>query len=82
MQRKTRSLLEELESMGQTRDIKHIIENRGNNVITSAINLLELMGKHFDEEKCQVLERKLLNAIRSRDQSRFSNSLRKKDAGK
>lgn len=82
MQRKTRSLLEELESMGQTRDLKHIIENRGNNVITSAINLLELIGKHYGEEKSQVLERKLLNAIKSRDQTRFSNSLRKKDADK
>lgn len=77
MQRKTRSLLEELESLGQTRDTNHIIESRAHNIITSAINLLEMINKHYDPEKAQVLERKLLGAIKSRDQSRFAKSLRK-----
>lgn len=79
MQRKTRSLLEELEALGQNRDTKHIIESRAHNIITSAINLLEMINKHYDSEKAQVLERKLLNAIKARDQSRFSNSLKKND---
>lgn len=79
MQRKTRSLLEELEALGQNRDTKHIIESRAHNIITSAINLLEMINKHYDSDKAQVLERKLLNAIKARDQSRFSNSLKKND---
>ena len=36
MQKKTRSLLEELESIGANRDVPHIIESRGNNIISSA----------------------------------------------
>jgi hypothetical protein len=77
MQKKTRSLLEELQDIGANRDIKHVIESRAHNIITSAINLLEMINKTYDSEKAQVLERKLLNAIKSKDQSRFSNSLRK-----
>lgn len=79
MQRKTRSLLEELEALGQNRDTKHLIESRAHNIITSAINLLEMISKHYDPEKAAILERKLLNAIKSRDQGRFSKSLRKTD---
>jgi len=40
MQKKTRSLLEELELIGNNRDVSHLIENRARNIITSAINLL------------------------------------------
>ncbi len=69
--------MEELEAVGQNRDTKHIIESRAHNIITSAINLLEMINKHYDSEKAQILERKLLSAIKSRDQGRFSKSLRK-----
>lgn len=79
MQRKTRSLLEELEALGENRDAKYLIESRAHNIITSAINLLEMINKHYDSEKAAILERKLLNAIKSRDQGRFSKSLRKTD---
>ncbi len=41
MQKKTKSLLEELENFGSNRDIPHIVESRGNNIITSAVNLIE-----------------------------------------
>ena len=79
MQRKTRSLLEELEAIGSNRDINHIIESRANNVIASAINLLELISKHYPGEKAEILEKKLLSSIKSKDQNRFSKSFRKKN---
>jgi hypothetical protein len=79
MQKKTRSLLEELEIVGNNRDTKHIIESRAHNIITSAINLLEMINKNYDPEKAAILERKLLNAIKARDQDRFSRSIRKND---
>lgn len=77
MQKKTRSLLEELESIGNNRDMSHVIENRAHNIITSAINLIELINKHYDKGTSEILERKLLSAIKGRDQARFSKSLRK-----
>jgi hypothetical protein len=78
MQSKTRSLLQELEALGNNRDTSHIIESRAHNIITSAINLLELINKHYPEEQAQILERKLLSAIKSKDQQRFAKSLKKK----
>lgn len=77
MQKKTRSLLEELESIGNDRDMSHVIENRAHNIITSAINLIELMNKHYDKDTSELLEKKLLSAIKGRDQARFSKSIRK-----
>ena len=77
MQKQTRSLLEELEAIGNNRDTTHIIESRGHNIITSAINLIEMINRHYTEEQAQILERKLLSAIKSKDQTRFAKSLRK-----
>jgi hypothetical protein len=79
MQKKTKSLLEELQSFGDTRDMNHIIESRASNIITSAINLIELMQKQYPSEKADLLEKKLLSAIKSKDQDRFAKSLRKKN---
>lgn len=77
MERKTRSLLEELEALGNNRDTKHIIESRAHNIITSAINLVEMINKHYDPEKAAILEKKLLSAIKSKDSDRFTKSIRK-----
>ena len=82
MQRKTRCLLEELQSVGDTRDINNIIESRASNVIVSAINLIEFMQKHYSSEKAELLEKKLLSAIKSKDQARFSKAVRKKNEDK
>lgn len=79
MQKKTRSLLEELQAFGDTRDMNHIIESRASNIISSAINLIELMQKHYSSEKAELLEKKLLSAIKSKDQNRFSKAVRKKN---
>jgi len=79
MQKRTKSLLEELESIGSNRDMNHVIENRANNVITSAINLIELISRHYSPDKAEILEKKLLSAIKGRDANRFSKSMRKKN---
>lgn len=78
MQKQTRSLLEELDAIGNNRDTTHLIESRGHNIITSAINLLEMINRHCSPEQAAILERKLLGAIKSRDQTKFSKSLKKK----
>lgn len=79
MKRQTRSLLEELESLSKNRDTRHIIENRANNVIASAIHLLEVIERNFTSEQAAILEKKLLVAIKSRDQKKFSRSLKRSD---
>jgi hypothetical protein len=80
MQKKTRSLLEELDSMYVVRDQRHVIENRAANVIASAIRLLEQIDESYSTEDAQNLQRKLLNAINQRDPGKFTRTVRRTDA--
>ena len=80
MQKKTRSILEELESMYVERDQRLLIENRATNVIANAIRLVEQIEAEFDAEAADNLTRKLLNAIRTKDAGKFSRSVRRTHA--
>ena len=76
MQKKTRSLLEELDSMYVERDRRLIIEARAD----SAIRLIEQIESEFGAEQAENLTRKLLNAIRTKDAGKFSRSVRRTNA--
>ena len=80
MQKKTRSLLEELDAMYIERDQRHIIENRASNIIASAIRLLEQIDESYTPEQAENLTRKLINAIKLRDPGKFTRTVRKTDA--
>ena len=80
MQKKTRSILEELNSMYVERDRKLVIENRAESVIASAIRLLEQIEAEFPPEQAENLSRKFLNAIRAKDSGKFSRSVRRTNA--
>jgi hypothetical protein len=80
MQKRTRSILDELNSMYTERDRNLVIESRAANIIASAVNLLEQIDAAYTPEQAENLTRKLLNAIRTRDASRFSRTVRKSNA--
>jgi hypothetical protein len=80
MQKKTRSLLEELDSLYIERDRKVLIENRATNVIESAIRLIEQIESEYSAEQAENLTRKLLNAIRAKDAGKFSRSVKRTHA--
>jgi FPC/CPF motif-containing protein YcgG len=80
MQKKTRSILEELDTLYAERDTRHVIENRANNVIASAIRLLEQIEESYSTEQAENLTRKLLNAIKLKDPGKFTRTVRKSDA--
>ena len=80
MQKRTRSILDELDSMYTDRDKNLVIESRATNVITGAIRLLEQIDAAYTPDQAENLTRKLLNAIRTRDASRFSRTVRKSHA--
>ena len=80
MQKKTRSILEELNSMYVERDRRLVIESRAESVIASAVRLLEQINAEFPPEQAENLTRKLLNAIRTRDAGKFSRSVRRTNA--
>jgi hypothetical protein len=82
MQKRTRSILEELESLYVERDRAHLVESRADNVISSAIRLMEFIDANYSEKDAEVLNRKLINAIRSRDPRKFERSLKRTDEDK
>ena len=81
MQKKTKSILEELDSIYQERyherDKQYIIESRASNVIASAIRLVEQIEESFPPQQAENLTRKLLNAIRDKDPSKFTRTVRR-----
>jgi hypothetical protein len=77
LQKRTRSILEELSSMSVQRDKSSLIESRANNVISSAINLLNYIRENYDEDQALELERRLLNSIRSQDPQKFTRGVRR-----
>lgn len=80
MQKRTRSILEELDDLYIERDRRLFIENRAANIIANAIRLLEQIDSEFPPEQAENLSRKLLNAIRTRDSGKFARSVRKTNA--
>lgn len=77
MQKRTRSILEELSSMSVQRDRSSLIESRATNVIASAINLMAHIRENYDAEVADDLERRLLNSIRSQDPQKFTRGVRR-----
>jgi hypothetical protein len=82
MQKKTRSILEELDALYIERDRRHVLESRATNVISSAIRLLEQIEQDYSAEQAENLQRKLLNAIKLKDPSKFTRSIKKQTGQK
>ncbi len=77
MQKKTRSLLDELDIFVSKRDNNSLVENRANNVIKSAINLLQHIRENYDAETAANLEKRLLNSIRTGEPEKFTRGIRR-----
>lgn len=75
--RKSRSILEELNSISIDRDRDHLVENRGEHVINSAINLIEQIERNYDPEIAKDLTNRLINSIRGKDANKFSRGIKK-----
>ncbi len=77
MKLKTRSILQELNSIAEVRHTDSVIESRATNIINSAINLIESIKKNYTPEQADELERRLLNSIKGQDPSKFTRGIRK-----
>jgi hypothetical protein len=77
LQKRTRSILEELDSIRRERDRESLVESRANHVIQGAINLIGFIRENYDAEQADELERRLLNSIRSQDLSKFSRGVKR-----
>jgi hypothetical protein len=74
---KSRSIMEELNQISVSRDRNLVVESRGEHIINSAINLIEQIERHYDEQTAKDLTNRLINSIRGRDVTKFSRGVRK-----
>jgi hypothetical protein len=77
MRKSTRSILEELSDISLTRDTDSIVESRGSNIITSAINLMDLIRENYDPETAAELERRFINSIKGADATKFKRGIKR-----
>jgi hypothetical protein len=77
LQKRTRSILDELASMPVAKDQSSLVESRAAHVIQGAINLVNYIKEHYDAETANELERRLLNSIRAQDPQKFTRGVRR-----
>lgn len=77
MQKRTRSILDELDGLLAHKDKTNLVESRASNVIAGAIHLINYIKENFDAEQADELERRLLNSIRSQDPAKFTRGIRR-----
>lgn len=71
----TKTILQELSTIGVNKNPEMIVLTRGSNLIESVINLLELVYSTYPESIAENVERKILNSIKTRDVAKFKRSI-------
>ena len=77
MQKRTKSILEELDNMLVHRDREKMLESRATNIIQGAINLVNQIRENYSPEIAKDLECRLINSIRGQDAAKFARGVRK-----
>lgn len=77
MKKRTRSLLEEINSLAPKKDKNAILESKGNNAISSIINILEMIDTNYDSDTAQDLTKRIMLSIKNRDPERFNRGVKK-----
>jgi hypothetical protein len=77
VQKRTRSILTELDELLTHKDKDNLLESRANTIINGAINLIRYIRENYEAEQALELERRLLNAIKGQDPAKFSRGIRK-----
>ena len=82
MKKRTRSILDEINSISDQRDRRYIVENTADNVIASASNLIKLINETYDSETSADLVKRFINSIRTQDEMKFRRGIRKANESK
>ena len=77
MQKRARSILDELDTLITHKDRESLVESRAVNVIAGAINLINYIREHYEPEQADELERRLLNSIRGQEPEKFKRGVRR-----
>ena len=77
MQKRARSILDELDTLLVHKDRENLVESRATHVIQGAINLINYIRENYDAESAGELERRLLNSIRTQEPEKFRRGVRR-----
>jgi len=77
VKKRTKSLLEEINSIAPKTDKSQLLESRGNNAINAVINLIEMIETSYDEETANDLIKRVMLSVKNRDTDRFNRGIRK-----
>ena len=73
----TKSILEEISKAIPQNNREFVIESRAGHVISSAINLIDMLYESYDENIAGELTRRLVNSIKSGDPAKFERGIRR-----
>ena len=77
MQKKTKSILDELDNLLVHRDREKLLESRATHIIQGAINLINMIRENYDPETAKELENRLINSIKAQDSAKFARGIRR-----
>lgn len=77
MQKKARSILDELDTLLVHKDRENLVESRASHVIQGAINLIKYIRENYDAAQADELERRLINSIRTQEPEKFKRGVRR-----
>ena len=77
MQKRARSILDELDTLLVHKDRENLVESRATHIIQGAINLINYIRENYDAEQANELERRLLNSIRTQEPDKFKRGVRR-----
>ena len=75
--RKSRSILEEISTYVPQKSKEDLIEARAQHIIVSAINLLESIDEAFTAEEAEALKKRFVSSIRGADPNRFTRMVKR-----
>lgn len=79
--RRSRSILEEISSYVPQKSKEDVIESRAQHIIVSAINLLESIDESFSPEEAEALKKRFVSSIRGADPNRFTRMVKRIKSG-
>jgi hypothetical protein len=77
LQKKARSILDELDTLLVHKDRENLVESRASHVIQGAINLIKYIRENYDAAQADELERRLINSIRTQEPEKFKRGVRR-----
>ena len=76
MDKKFRSIVDELSDYRPIKDKESFIEGQGIQVIASALNIIKVIEETYDAEMADDLTKRLVRSILSKDQEKFTRRVR------